>query len=287
MKNSNQNWPGIELVRFQDLDSQRSNFESWLKDDRERRVAEFKNFQNHIKARQNLFAPLQQGFNLDKLGSEFEKRRVEMLNLICPIIKLDPNVIMPIVWPPADLVRGVPFDWSDPGDDKVGGLAGVSMYGPNTATGEIGAYMSAAALPSGAAAYPMVGICLRSSRTGTLTVGVDAYASGHGYVCAVFGGAASRAELQLCCVACDAETGVIINWWQQGSIIWDLSATVFGESDKNVSSVPYSVQLNAELRPSTIYSIGACVDVKVGAGGGAQAIANIDVYVNRFTFHVS
>jgi hypothetical protein len=171
-------------------------------------------------------------------------------------------------------VRYAPYDFSWSGEN-CGGINACSNYGPNAASGEIGADLFSSTA-GGASSGVYVGDWFYSQSEDTWSVSVQAYVWGAGYVASAFGYASAYAGLQL--FVRDHSTGDV---YVTTTDIYNKSADGFGfditRFDGNLISALYYVPVHA----NSWYEIwGGAVQHAYAGGIVADAVSNFDMYVS-------
>jgi hypothetical protein len=172
----------------------------------------------------------------------------------------------PVRYPPYD------FSWSGL---NCGGIDLCKLYGPDAASGEIGADLFTSTA-GGASSGAYVGDWFYSQSEDTWSVSVQAYVWGAGYVASAFGYAAAYAGLQL--FVRDHSTGDV---YVTTTDIYNKSADGFGfditRSNGNVISALSYIPVHA----NSWYEVwGGAVQHAYAGGIVADAVSNFDMYVS-------
>lgn len=180
--------------------------------------------------------------------------------------KRPPSEHNPVRYPPYD------FSWSGM---NCGGIDLCKLYGPNAASGEIGADMGIIEA-GGASSGAYVGDWFYSQSNETWSVSVQAYVWGIGYVASAFGYAAAYAGLQL--FVRNHSTGDV---FVTTTDIYNKSADGFGFDITRTNGKLVSALYYVPAQANTWYEIwGGAVQHAYAGGVVADAVTNFDMYVS-------
>lgn len=171
-------------------------------------------------------------------------------------------------------VRYAPYDFSWSGKN-CGGIDFCKIYGPNAATGEVGADLFSSTAGGGASgAY--VGDWFFSQSEDTWSVSVQANVWGIGYTAAAFGYASTYAGLQL--FVRDDSTGDV---YVTTTDVYNYSADGFGFDITRFDGDIVSAVSYIPVHANAWYEVwGGAVQHAYAGGVVADAVSNFDMYVS-------
>jgi len=172
----------------------------------------------------------------------------------------------PTRYPPYD------FSWSG---INCGGIDACQLYGPNAATGEVGADLFTSTA-GGASSGAYVGDWFYSQSEDTWAASVQAYVYGVGYIAAAFGYASAYAGLQL--FIRDHSTGDV---YVTTTDIYNKSADVFGFDVTQFNGQTYTAFRSIPVHANAWYEVwGGAVQHAYAGGAAADALSSFGMWIS-------